>query len=271
MPHKGRRTFFLPQNSSQNKSSGCRLMRLCLIDNRKVIDMVKQNEVMHPLDYVQLNDKNNVPPASALCSVKFFMDWWLITLTGRVPKYSRFRKHSWSLLWVLWKDVNDPARIIWIDSRRLQRLTAQNEDEVKTEQRKPNEFLMTWNVYSLSNKSVNLNCRVGVLKATIKCIFIHKSETWTITKQTEKKINAFGTWYYRKIMLFVWKAPVCYESALISVDNCSLYAATIRTCIHENRLKILQKLKKLAEKMQNCPRVTILTIFLLKGVDSCRV
>ena len=44
------------------------------------------------------------------------------------------------------------------------------------------------------------------------------------------------------------KAPVCHESALISVDNCSLYAATLRTFIQENRLKILQQLEKLAEE-----------------------
>ena len=107
---------------------------------------------------------------------------------------------------------------------------------------------MTWNLYSRSNKSVNLSCRVGVLITNIKCIFIHKSETWTETKQTEKKIYAFGTWYYRKIMLIGWKVPVCYESALVSVDNCSLYAATLRTWIQENRFKILQQLEKLAEE-----------------------
>ena len=52
----------------------------------------------------------------------------------------------------------------------------------------------------LTNRSININTRKRLLKCYVWSTLLYGAETWTLTKSTMKKIEAFEMWCYRRMM-----------------------------------------------------------------------
>ena len=57
----------------------------------------------------------------------------------------------------------------------------------------------------LTSKKVSLNLRKKILNCYIYSILMYGSETWTLTKALEKKINALEMWCLRRMGRISWK------------------------------------------------------------------
>ena len=58
----------------------------------------------------------------------------------------------------------------------------------------------------LTNTNISLQTRLPCVKCYVGSIFLYGSETWTLTTQTEKNIDTFEMWTYRRILKIPWTA-----------------------------------------------------------------
>ena len=57
----------------------------------------------------------------------------------------------------------------------------------------------------LTSQSTQLGTRIRLLKCYVHSVLLYGSETWTITKTSERKIKAFEMWTYRRMARISWK------------------------------------------------------------------
>ena len=57
----------------------------------------------------------------------------------------------------------------------------------------------------LTSRQLSLNLRKKMLNCYIYSIFMYGTETWTLTKALEKKINALEMWCLRRMGRISWK------------------------------------------------------------------
>ncbi|GFS04911.1 endonuclease-reverse transcriptase [Elysia marginata] len=60
----------------------------------------------------------------------------------------------------------------------------------------------------LTSKRVGLLTRLRVMKCFVWSTFLYASETWTLNKNTEKRIEAMEMWIYRRMQRISWKEKV---------------------------------------------------------------
>ena len=55
-----------------------------------------------------------------------------------------------------------------------------------------------------TNRNIGLDTKMRALKAYVWSILLYGSECWTLTKDTERKLEAVEMWYLRRIMKISW-------------------------------------------------------------------
>ena len=68
--------------------------------------------------------------------------------------------------------------------------------------------------YILRNKKMSFRIRFRLLKCYVWSVFLYDCESWTITIETTKKVNALELWYLRRMQRILWTAHVTNETVL---------------------------------------------------------
>ena len=56
----------------------------------------------------------------------------------------------------------------------------------------------------LTSRNINIQTRKRAPQCDIWSILLYGSETWTLTKATQNKLEAFEMWIYRRMMRISW-------------------------------------------------------------------
>lgn len=73
----------------------------------------------------------------------------------------------------------------------------------------------------LKNGKIRLDIRIRILKCYVWTVYRYASETWTISKTVERRVNAFEHWCYRRILRISWTDKIRNEEVLrrIGIDG----------------------------------------------------
>ena len=63
----------------------------------------------------------------------------------------------------------------------------------------------------LTSRDMHMTVRIKVLRCYVWSTLLYGCETWTISVAMEKKINAFETWLYRRMLRISWEDMVTNE------------------------------------------------------------
>ena len=66
----------------------------------------------------------------------------------------------------------------------------------------------------LTNKNISIQTRKRVLECYIEPILMYGCEAWTISKQTQKKLEATEMWFLRRMLRISWKERKSNETVL---------------------------------------------------------
>lgn len=66
----------------------------------------------------------------------------------------------------------------------------------------------------LRDRNIRIDVKLRILRCYVWSIVRYASETWIITKNVERKINAFEMWGYRKMMKIKWTDKIRNEEVL---------------------------------------------------------
>ena len=61
-----------------------------------------------------------------------------------------------------------------------------------------------WDLKELMKSNINMSTKKRLLKTYIMSLLTYGSEAWTIGKEAARRINAFETWCYRRILKVRW-------------------------------------------------------------------
>ena len=68
--------------------------------------------------------------------------------------------------------------------------------------------------YILRNKKMSFGIRFRLLKCYVRSVFLYDCESWSMTNETTKKVNALQLWFLRRIQRISWTAHVTNETVL---------------------------------------------------------
>ena len=68
--------------------------------------------------------------------------------------------------------------------------------------------------YILRNKKMSFRIRFRLLKCYVWSVFLYGCESWIMTNETIKKVNALELWFLRRMQRISWNAHVTYETVL---------------------------------------------------------
>ena len=68
--------------------------------------------------------------------------------------------------------------------------------------------------YILRNKKMSFRIRFRLLKCYVWSVFLYVCESWTMTNETIKKVNALELWFLRRMQRISWTAHVTNETVL---------------------------------------------------------
>src|ERR1043165_6180135 len=98
------------------------------------------------------------------------------------------------------------------------------------------------------DKSVNIDTKKRLVRALIIPIITYGSELWTLTKKMEKKINAYESWLWRKMLRIPWKEKrtndwVCKTAGILEDETLlqSILRARLKFFGHVMRSNGLEK------------------------------
>ena len=74
------------------------------------------------------------------------------------------------------------------------------------------DFIRMGNI--LTSKDITLALRIRLVKCYIYPIVLYGAETWTLLKESEKRIDAFEMWIFRRMARISWKEKVRNEDVL---------------------------------------------------------
>ena len=66
----------------------------------------------------------------------------------------------------------------------------------------------------LKNRNISFSTKLRVLKTYVWSILLYGCETWTITAETKKNLEAAEMWFYRRMVRISWKEKRTNESLL---------------------------------------------------------
>ena len=124
-----------------------------------------------------------------------------------------------------------------------------------------------------NNKSLTINRKMKVLNAYVEPIFLYNSETWTLTKTQEEKINVFQRTLIRKFVLAAkWPKTVSNEALYAKINDPLKWSITYfisRSCQLNigNPWKLPKNLPKtLKNPLKNSPTKSLKTLKMLKKI-----
>ena len=68
--------------------------------------------------------------------------------------------------------------------------------------------------YILRNKKMSFRIRFCLLKCYVCSVFLYGCESWIMTNETIKKVNALELWFLRRMQRISWTAHVTNETVL---------------------------------------------------------
>ena len=75
----------------------------------------------------------------------------------------------------------------------------------------------------LKSRDITLPTKVCLVKAMVFPVVMHGCESWTVKKAERRKIDAFGLWYWRRLLRVPWNARSSTQSILMAISpGCSL-------------------------------------------------
>ena len=73
------------------------------------------------------------------------------------------------------------------------------------------------NLYSIL-KSITLSTKVHLVKAMVFPVVTYGCESWTVKKAQCRRIDAFGLWYWRRLLRVPWTARRSKQSILKEIS-----------------------------------------------------
>ena len=70
----------------------------------------------------------------------------------------------------------------------------------------------------LKSRDITLSTKVHIVKAMVFPVVVYKCESWTIKKAEHQRIDAFGMWYWRRLLRFPWTARRSNQSILKEIS-----------------------------------------------------
>ena len=81
----------------------------------------------------------------------------------------------------------------------------------------------------LKSRDITLPTKVCLVKAMVFPVVMYQCESWTIKKAEHRKIDAFGLWYWRRLLRVPWTAKKSNHSILKEINpGCSLKELMLR-------------------------------------------
>ena len=80
----------------------------------------------------------------------------------------------------------------------------------------------------LKNRNISFSTKLRVLKTYVWSILLYACETWTITAETKKNLEAAEMWFYRRMVRISWKEKRTNESILEETNQERSLINTIR-------------------------------------------
>ena len=69
----------------------------------------------------------------------------------------------------------------------------------------------------LKSTSIKIRIRLRILKSYVWSVLLYGSETWTITQQQKKQLEATEMWFYRRMLKIPWTAHMTNQEVLEKV------------------------------------------------------
>ena len=70
----------------------------------------------------------------------------------------------------------------------------------------------------LKSRAITLPTKACLVKAMVFPVVVYKCESWTIKKAEHQRIDAFGMWYWRRLLRFPWTARRSNQSILKEIS-----------------------------------------------------
>ena len=80
----------------------------------------------------------------------------------------------------------------------------------------------------LKNRNISFSTKLRVFKTYVWSILLYGCETWTITAETKKNLEAAEMWFYRRMLRISWKEKRTNESILEETNQERSLINTIR-------------------------------------------
>ena len=80
----------------------------------------------------------------------------------------------------------------------------------------------------VKNRNISFSTKLKVLKTYVWSILLYGCETWTITAETKKNLEAAEMWFYRRMLRISWKEKRTNESILEETNQERSLIKTIR-------------------------------------------
>ena len=87
----------------------------------------------------------------------------------------------------------------------------------------------------LKNRNISFSTKLRVLKTYVWSILLYGCETWTITAEIKKNLEAAEMWFYRRMLRISWKEKRTNESILEETNQ----ERSLINTISERQLKFL--------------------------------
>jgi len=79
------------------------------------------------------------------------------------------------------------------------------------------------------SRNIDKKVRKNLLKAYVWSVALYGSETWTIGKTEEKRLLAFETWCYRRLLRISWTKHITIEEVYRRVGETRSFLKTLKT------------------------------------------
>ena len=85
----------------------------------------------------------------------------------------------------------------------------------------------------LRSRDITLPTKVRLVKAIVFPVVMHGCESWTVKKAEHRRTDAFGLWFWRRLLQVPWTARISNQSILKEISpGCSLEGLMLRLKLH---------------------------------------
>ena len=85
----------------------------------------------------------------------------------------------------------------------------------------------------LNSRDITLPTKVRLVKAMVFPVVMYGCESWTVKKAEHRRTDAFGLWFWRRLLQVPWTARISNQSILKEISpGCSLEGLMLRLKLH---------------------------------------